>query len=89
MEELSIIQRTYDTIQWYVPMLNKLPRSHKFTLGDRMTNALYDLLEGLITAKYSRKKLPQLYSLNVKLEHLRYQTRLLRDFGLIEADLFR
>ncbi len=46
MEELPIIQKTYDLIKWYIPILTRLPRIHKFTLGDRMTNQLYDLLEG-------------------------------------------
>jgi formylglycine-generating enzyme required for sulfatase activity len=35
MQELSIIQKTYDLIKWYVPILNRLPRNHKFMLGDR------------------------------------------------------
>ena len=34
MKELSIIQKTYDLIQWYVPIFNRLPKTHKFTLGD-------------------------------------------------------
>nr|WP_318698040.1 MULTISPECIES: hypothetical protein [unclassified Roseofilum] len=43
MNELSIIQKTYDLIKWYVPILNRLPRTHKFLLGDRMIAGLYDL----------------------------------------------
>ncbi|GAA6617900.1 hypothetical protein [Scytonema sp. NUACC26] len=34
MEELPIIQKTYDLIKWYVPILNRLPKTHKFILGD-------------------------------------------------------
>ena len=83
MSELSVIQKTYDFIKWYIPILNRLPQSHKFTLGERIINQLYDLLEGLINAKYSRQKLAQLESLNNKLDLLRYQTRLLHDFELI------
>ncbi|MDJ0713854.1 MAG: hypothetical protein QNJ54_06510 [Prochloraceae cyanobacterium] len=56
MKELSIVQKAYDLIKWYVPILNRLPKSHKFALGDRITNKLYDLLEGLIEAKYAKKK---------------------------------
>jgi hypothetical protein len=26
MEELPIIQKTYDLIKWYVPILNRLPK---------------------------------------------------------------
>ena len=82
-QELSIIQKTYDLIQWYVPIINGLPRSHKFTLGDRLINNLYNLLEGLIKAKYAQKKLTQLLDLNVSLDIIRYQTRILQDFNLI------
>ena len=82
-QELSIIQKTYDLIQWYVPILNRLPRTHKFTLGDRLINNLYDLLEKLIKAKYAKKKLAQLLDLNVLLNIIRYQTRMLQDFNLI------
>ncbi len=88
MKELAIIQRTYDLIQWYVPILNRLPRDHRFTLGDRMIRSLYDLLETMIQAKYTRKKLALLYDMNVQLEILRYQTRLLLDFQLIQPERY-
>lgn len=83
MSELSVIQKTYDFIKWYIPILNRLPHSHKFTLGERIINHLYDLLEGLVNARYSKQKLAQLENLNSKLDLLRYQTRLLHDFELI------
>lgn len=81
--ELPILQKTYDLIKWYVPLLNKLPRDHRFQLGDRIITALYELLEELILARYQRDKLPRLQQLNSKLEVLRYQTRLLLDFDLL------
>jgi hypothetical protein len=74
MQELSIIQKTYDLIQWYVPHLNKLPRDHKFNLGDRIISQLYDLLENLVRARYAADKLSLLNNLNTELEVLRYQT---------------
>ncbi|MGK7873888.1 MAG: diversity-generating retroelement protein Avd [Xenococcaceae cyanobacterium] len=88
MSELPVIQKTYDFVKWYVPILNKLPRSHKFLLGDRMAGELYDLLEGLIGARYARQKLAQLERLNGKLDILRYQTRLLYDFQLISVSRY-
>ncbi|WP_414563107.1 MULTISPECIES: diversity-generating retroelement protein Avd [unclassified Anabaena] len=83
MEELPIIQKTYDLIKWYVPIINRLPRIHKFTLGDRMTNELYDLLEGLLTARYHQEKLNLLEPLKTIIDILKYQTRILFDFNLI------
>jgi hypothetical protein len=49
--DLPIIQKTYDLIKWYVPILNGLPREHRFQLGDRMVEGLYELLESLILAR--------------------------------------
>lgn len=55
--ELPIIQKAYDLIKWYVPILQRLPRDHRFTIGDRMITGLYTLLESLIQARYSREKI--------------------------------
>ena len=81
--ELPIIQKTYDLIKWYVPILNRLPRDHRFQLGDRMVQGLYTLLESLILVRYQREKLSQLQIINSQLDVLRYQTRLLLDFDLL------
>lgn len=85
MNELPIIQKTYDLIKWYVPIINRLPRDHKFLLGDRIIAGLYEILDGLIVARYLKEKLTQLEKINSKLDILRYQTRLLLDFELISA----
>lgn len=87
-KELSIIQKTDDFIQWYVPLLNKLPRQHKFALGERIVTLLYEILEQLIAAKYAREKLALLQGINARLEVLRYQTRLLYDFRLIAVNRY-
>ena len=83
MNDLPIIQKTYDLIKWYVPILNRLPKNHKYLLGDRIITGLYDFLEGLVLAKYSREKLVRLQHLNAQLSLLRHQSRLLLDFELI------
>jgi 23S rRNA-intervening sequence protein len=88
MEDLPIIQKTYDLIKWYVPILNRLPRDHKFVLGEEMNRRLYALLANLIQARYSKDKLSYLTSQNISLEILRYQTRLLLDFDLMNAQRY-
>jgi hypothetical protein len=87
--ELPIIQKNYDLIKWYVPLLNRLPREHKFQLGDRIVAGLYDLLEALVLIRYQADKLPRLLALNSKLDVLRYQTRLLLDFDLISHQRYQ
>ena len=42
--DLPIVQKTYDLVKWYVPILNKLPRDHRFLLGDRIITGLDELL---------------------------------------------
>jgi hypothetical protein len=85
VDELPIIQKTYDLIKGYVPILHRLPRDYRFTLGDRMTIGLCGLLEDLIQARYAHQKLTQLQHVNSKLDIIRHQTRLLLDFELIEV----
>ncbi|MCZ2207671.1 diversity-generating retroelement protein Avd [Cylindrospermopsis raciborskii] len=88
MKELSVIQKTYDCIKWCVPIIERLPKIHKFTLGDRIINQLYNLLKGLIQAKYAKNKLSQLESLNSKLDILRYQTRMMLDFNKMSVERY-
>ena len=85
-QELSVIQKTYDLIQWYMPILNRLPRDQKYALGDRIVAGLYDLLEGLILARYSKERVKRLIVLNGRLDVLRHQSRLLLDFALISPN---
>ncbi len=89
MKELSVIQKTCDLIKYYVPIIERFPKVHKFTVGDRIINQLYDLLEGLIKAKYANKKLNYLINLNVQLDILRHQTKLLLDFQLIALKRYK
>jgi hypothetical protein len=88
MNELPVIQKTYDLIKWYVPILNQLPKDHKFNLGDRVISGLYDLLDQLLIAQYTKEKLPVLEPLNPQLTILRYQTRILLDFHLISEQRY-
>jgi len=88
MNELPVVEKTYDLIKWYLPILNRLPKEHKFGLGQRMIDILYDLLENLIIARYSRNKIPILESLNAKVDILRHQTRLLFDLNLMQEQRY-
>jgi hypothetical protein len=87
-EELPIVQKVYELIQWYVPILNRLPRDFKYNLGDRIIARLYNLLEDLISAQFSKEKLALLQQINPSLTTLRYQTRLLLDFQLISIQRY-
>ena len=89
MQDLSVVQKTYDLIKWYVPILNRLPRDHKFLLVNLIIKELYNLLDQLITAQYAKNKLSYLEPLNGRLQVMRYQTRLLFDFGLVSQKRYQ
>ncbi len=87
--EVTIVQKMFDLVVWYVPILNRLPRDHKFILGDRIIGRLYDIQEDLIMAQYSKDKIRRLETVNGKLDVLRFQTRLLVEFDLMDAKRFQ
>jgi hypothetical protein len=82
--ELPIIETCLDLIRWFVPLLNRLPRQHKFGLGDRLTSNLYHLLEQLVQARYAQDKLPILASLKAQIVVIQLQIRLLHQFHAID-----
>lgn len=86
--ELTIIQNCYDLIIWFVPLINRLPRQYKFVLGDRIQQNLFEMLDELIAAKFESSKIVRLAGINVKLDVLRFQTRMLVDFDLIDGRKF-
>ncbi len=84
-EELVIITKTYDLILWSCNHTSRFPRQHRFVFGERLERSLYDLLETLIQAKYSRERTPLLNEANLKLEILRFQVRLAKDLECLQV----
>ena len=54
--ELLVIDKAYEVVLWSCRHIATFPRSHRFTLGERMERRLYDLLELLLKAKYTGQK---------------------------------
>jgi hypothetical protein len=84
-DELVVITKTYDLILWSCNHTGRFPRQHRFVLGERLERTLYDLLETLIQAKYSRERKPLLRDANLKLEILRFQIRLAKDLQCLQV----
>ena len=49
--ELLVIDKAYELVLWSCRHVANFPRSHRFTLGERMERRLYDLLELLRRAE--------------------------------------
>ena len=84
-QELIVITKTYDLILWSCHHTGKFPRNHRFVLGERVERNLYDLLETLIQAKYTRQRQGLLGQANLKLETLRFQIRLAKDLQCLKT----
>jgi hypothetical protein len=69
---------------WLIPTVDKMPRAHKFTLGDRIQNTALDALENLIEATYSKPAEPFLRKVNMGMEKLRFLFRLAADLRLLD-----
>lgn len=82
-QELDAITKTYDLILWSVGHTAKFPKSHRFVLGERIERNLYDVLDLLIRAKYTREKAWILAEVNLRLETLRFQMRMAKDLKVL------
>src|SRR5215831_113366 len=87
-EELVVITKTYDLILWSCQHTGKFPRNHRFVLGERIERNLYDLLELLIRAKFTRNRQELLHQANLLLEILRFQVRLAKDLQCLKVDSY-
>jgi hypothetical protein len=77
------ITRAYDLVREMTHRVAKFPRDHRFLLGDRILKNVYDVLDGLIEARYTRGKIALLDKVNLRLEQLRFQVRLAHDEKLM------
>ncbi|GBR77000.1 bacterial accessory variability determinant protein [Candidatus Termititenax persephonae] len=80
MEELSVITLTYDFARYLTPIVARFPRNQRYQLGERIENIAFDILENLLSAKYSQEKRRLLFQTNILLEKLRFFIRLAGGF---------
>lgn len=79
----QIVQRMYDLLLYLLSLVSKFPRSQRYTLGERIQNLSFDILELLLDALYSREKLPLLHKINIQLDKFRHYLRLSKDLKFV------
>jgi hypothetical protein len=77
--ELVVIDKAYQLLVWCSERIARFPRSHRFTVGQRLEGRLAGILESLLRAKYNRDRGPLRRQVNLELELLRFQLRLAKD----------
>ena len=77
------VEDCHDLLLWLIPHLDKLPRTRRFTLGERLESRLLAVLEALVEAAYSSNKRSLLAKANRDLEICRHLWRLCFEFRAI------
>lgn len=91
-KELPVNQKIYDMIVWLTNHLDHFPKSRRYTLGTRIEDNVYGLLELCIEARYTPdkvKKSSHLRNANTQLEKLRYFVRLCFQQKLISTKQYQ
>jgi hypothetical protein len=86
--ELTVITKMYDLVLWSCHHVSRFPRQHRFVLGERLEKNLYDLLETLVEARYTKERQPLLARANKRLEVLRFQVRLAKDLNCLQKNSY-
>ena len=79
MEDLKILQKTYDMILYGNICLRQFPKAEKYALASDIKESMYALLKLIITANKRYYKKTTLQDLDVELDTLRTLIRLSAD----------
>jgi hypothetical protein len=85
-DELSVIAHLYDLVIWTAGRLEKFPRSHRFGVGRRIEEKLFDLLDLLLDAKYAHHKADILRQAALLVEQLRFLFRVSKDLHILAVN---
>ena len=78
-----VIDDCHELLKWLIPLLDKFPRTRRFTLGERLESGLLAVLEECIDAAYSKHKRHQLHAANRRLSSVRHLWRLAYELRVI------
>lgn len=80
-----LLVRWYDYSKWLLERVDSFPKNQRFIFGTRLADAALNIMELLVEASYTRRKAKAnlLHRANVKLEQLRWLTRLAKDRKVI------
>ncbi len=75
-EAYPVFEKWTKILDWTLGATESYPRSVRFTLASRIGNISLDVLEGIISAIYTRKRSHLLSALNLDIEKLRVLFRI-------------
>ena len=55
-DNYPVIVKSYNLTKWYIEKLSRIPKNHRFSIGEKIQNSLLDLLIFLSDTIYSKNK---------------------------------
>jgi hypothetical protein len=83
-----VVSKAYDFVLWLLPKAEKLPRSYRFSVGERLVSHGLDLLLVLVESAYASNKAGLLQEANRNVNGLRYLLRLSKDLRMLSVDAY-
>lgn len=66
----------------------KLPKNHRYLLGERIETTSLLVLELLVAANYKKEKVQELMAANIEIQKLRFLIRLSKDLKLLSIQKY-
>lgn len=83
MNQLLIMQKTYDMMLYVYPALKQFPRSERHQLVADIKQTMFEMTRLIARANKARRKLEWLWRLDAELTLLRTQVRLAHELGFL------
>jgi len=83
IEDMKIFHKTYEFIKWVHTLLNKFPKSEKYTMAQKIENTSLNFLESIIQSNNDFDKKESLQKAIIELDKLRIFFRLSKDLQFI------
>ena len=83
MSELVAYQKAYDFMLWVFQKTDAFPKSKRFTIGQRLENALLDLVTGLYMVQYSSKSKKEILHISEIFDNVKLLLKISYDARLI------
>lgn len=74
----------YDFSKWLFEKTEKFPKKVRFTFSNRINNMVLDIIEGIVEARYSRKKIEILKFIDLTMEKLIILLRMCHDLEYLD-----
>lgn len=86
--EPPVVAAMYELMLWALPVTGRLPRSHRYTVGQQIENELIDALRLLVKAQYRTRNERLLEDANERIDLVRYLVRLMHDLRMMPTEQY-